>query len=112
MNPRDHKIMEERKRNLERRLDRENLPGDLDKPVLRDLNVHYEMSGRARAVGCGGIAAIHKMVSRLRLDRAIIDRCISNGMAHIAESAENKRDLSSASIPLLMQISLTRRCVF
>ena len=71
MNPRDHKIMEERKGNLERRLDRGNLSGDLDKPVLGDLNVHYEMSGRARAVGCGGIAAIHKMVVRLGLDRAI-----------------------------------------
>ena len=45
MKPRDHKIMEERKGNLERRLDRGNLPGDLDKPVLGDLNVHYEMRG-------------------------------------------------------------------
>ena len=53
MKPRDHKIMEERKRNLEGRLDRENLSGDLDKPVLGDLNVHYEMSGRARSGAAG-----------------------------------------------------------
>ena len=71
MRPRDHKMIEERKRNLERRLGRENLPLDLEKPVFSDLNIHYEMSGRAQAAGCGGIAAIHKMVAGLGLDRAI-----------------------------------------
>ena len=71
MRPRDHKMIEERKRNLERRLGRGNLPLDLEKPVLGDLNLHYEMSGRAQAAGCGGIAAIHKMVAGLGLDRAI-----------------------------------------
>jgi len=67
----DREIIEERKRNLERRLARENLAEDLGNPVFGDRNIRYEMSGRAQACGCGGIGAIHKMVVRLGLDRAI-----------------------------------------
>ena len=71
MKTRDHEIIEERKRNLERRLGRENLADNLEKPVFGDLNIRYEMSGRAQATGCGGIGAIHKMATGLGLDRAI-----------------------------------------
>ena len=71
MNARDHRILEERKEKLNRRLDRNNIPGDCQAPVLGDLNIRYEMGGRTRGIGCGGIGAIHKMVVRLGLDRAI-----------------------------------------
>jgi hypothetical protein len=70
----DHRIIEERKRNLERRLHRENLGGDLVKAVLGNGNVHYEMSDRTQATGRGGIAAMHEMVQALGLDRAIDER--------------------------------------
>ena len=39
--------------------------------MLGDVNVHYEMGERVRAIGCGGIGAIHKMVSRLGLPEDI-----------------------------------------
>lgn len=87
MNPKDHKataerkgnrtarrdlrILEERAGSLEARLDRENIRGDCGRPVLGDVNVHYEMGERTRAIGCGGIGAFHKMVVKLGLDRAI-----------------------------------------
>ena len=71
MKTRNHEIIEERKGNLERRLGRENLAGDRDKPVLGDVNMRYEMSGRTQATGCGGIGAIHKMAVALGLARAI-----------------------------------------
>ena len=74
MKPRDHEILEERKGKLELRLARENLGEDLERPVLGEVNVHYEMSGRTQATGCGGIAAIHKMAVRLGLDRALNER--------------------------------------
>jgi hypothetical protein len=63
--------MSERKENLKVRLDRDNLPRDLETPVMGDPNIQYEMGERVRASGCGGIGAIHKMVKRLGLDRAI-----------------------------------------
>lgn len=37
-------------------------------------NIHYEMSDRARGMDCGGIGAIHKLVTSLGLDREIDER--------------------------------------
>ena len=42
-------------------------------PVLGDVNSRYELSERAQGIGCGGIGAIHKMVGRLGLAKAIND---------------------------------------
>jgi len=67
----DHRIIEERKRNLEWRLDRGNLGGDPERPVFGDENLHCEMSDRMHATGCGGIGAMRRMVEGLGLDRAI-----------------------------------------
>jgi len=68
---RDLRIIRERQRSLKARLDRDNIQGDCRAPVLGDVNIHYEMGERTRAIGCGGIGAIHKMVPKLGLDRAI-----------------------------------------
>jgi len=37
-------------------------------------NIHYEMSDKAQGMGCGGIGAIHKLVTSLGLDREIDER--------------------------------------
>jgi hypothetical protein len=39
--------------------------------MFKDSNIHYEISERIRAIGYGGIGAIHKLVCRLGLDKAI-----------------------------------------
>jgi hypothetical protein len=63
----------ERKRNLARRLDRGNFTG-AGAPQFAGGNVQYAMSDRVRAIGYGGIGAIHTMVQALGLDRAINER--------------------------------------
>ena len=71
---RDLRILGERERSLEARLDRDNIQGDCQTPVLGDVNVHYEVGERVRAIGCGGIGAIHKMAVKMGLDRAIDEK--------------------------------------
>jgi hypothetical protein len=66
----DHKILVRDKRKLQRRLAR-RFWSDQPKAMFGPANIHYEMAERRRALGCGGIGAIHTMVSRLRLDEAI-----------------------------------------
>ena len=72
MKRREQRMLAERKRNLERRLDRRNYPRESG-PVFAGGNVRYEMSDRVQAVGCGGIGAMHTMVQALGLDAAIND---------------------------------------
>jgi hypothetical protein len=56
------------KRNLDRRLDRENRPKHSG-PVMGARNIRYEYSGRMHATGAGGIGAFHKMVNGMGLVR-------------------------------------------
>ena len=70
MNKRNHKIYLRDKQNLEARLERKQYPDQAD-PMFKDSNVHFEISERTRAIGCGGIGALHKLVSKLGLDAAI-----------------------------------------
>ena len=70
MNKRDHRIHLRDKKNLESRLERKQFENQPD-PMFKDCNTHYEIADRTRAVGFGGIGAIHKLVCRLGLDRAI-----------------------------------------
>ena len=72
MKRRERKVMAARKGNLERRLDRRNFKG-AGAPIFSGGNIQYEMANRVRAVGCGGIGAIHSMVQALGLDKAIND---------------------------------------
>ena len=69
MKKKDHKILARRKRNLRKRLDRNNFNG-AGKPILAGGNIHYEMSERVHATHYGGVGAIHQLVRRLGLDRA------------------------------------------
>ena len=37
-------------------------------------NIHYEMSDKSHGMGCGGIGAIHKLVTSLGLDKEFDER--------------------------------------
>lgn len=73
MKKRNHRILTRDKRNLEKRLERKHYE-DQPKPMFKRGNIVYEIAERARAVGYGGIGAIHTLVCRLKLDQMINDR--------------------------------------
>ena len=58
------------KRRIERRL-RDRAWSPQDRPMLRASNIHYEVSDRTRAIGEGGIGAIHLLAQRTGLVDAI-----------------------------------------
>jgi len=66
----DHTILTRCKRKLTARLKRKNY-SDQPQPMFQPGNLHYEMAGRGRAIGFGGIGAVHTLVTGLRLDNAI-----------------------------------------
>lgn len=70
MSRKDRRIIEKRKKKLQRRLDRKNFKG-AGKPIFAGGNIHYEMSDRTQGMGFGGVGAIHKMVTGLGLDQAL-----------------------------------------
>lgn len=72
MNKRDHKILRRDKRNLEKRIERKQFK-DQPKPMFKGGNIFFQMSERIRAIGCGGIGAMHMLVRKLKLDRRIND---------------------------------------
>jgi len=67
------KILRNRKRRIERRLDPNKAWSNQPEPMMTGGNIRYEMAGRSRAINCGGIGAIHLMVERIGL-RQEIDR--------------------------------------
>jgi hypothetical protein len=70
MKKRDHKILRRDKKKLEKRLERKQFADQPD-PMFKDSNIVYEIGERVRAIGYGGIGAIHKLVCRLKLDSAV-----------------------------------------
>ncbi len=70
MNKRDHKTLLRDKQNLETRLERKHYT-DQPKPMFNDSSIVYEFAERTRAIGYGGIGALHKMVRKVKLDREI-----------------------------------------
>jgi hypothetical protein len=70
VNKRDHKTLLRDKQNLECRLDRKHYT-DQPRAMFRGSNIVYEIAERTRAIGCGGIGALHTMVRKVKLDRAI-----------------------------------------
>ena len=71
MNANDERIIAERQENLKIRLDRKTMEIKASGPMLDEVNIRYEMGERVRALSCGGIGAIHKLVTRLDLPGAI-----------------------------------------
>ena len=74
MNKSYPKILRDRKRRIERRLDAERRWSEQSTPMLRASNIHFEMAERDRAVNYGGIGAIHLMGQRLGLAEQIDGR--------------------------------------
>jgi hypothetical protein len=70
VNKRDHKTYLRDKQNLDTRLARKQYEDQVD-PMFKDSNIHYQIAERTRAIGFGGIGALHKLVCKLKLDRAI-----------------------------------------
>lgn len=60
-----------RKRRLARRLDKHNFPADLDRPMLRPANLHFELAERAVGTAYGGVALVQQLVQELELAEAI-----------------------------------------
>jgi len=58
------------KRRIDRRLCRRNWE-DQPEPMFAASNIHYEINERTRALGPGGIGAIHHMVRKVGLDNEI-----------------------------------------
>ena len=70
MKKRDHKILNKFKKKLAKRLKRKNY-ADQPEPMFQSGNLHYQMAERSRAIGFGGIGAVHTLVTGLGLDKAI-----------------------------------------
>lgn len=70
MKKRDHKILYQDNKKLAKRLKRQSY-SDQAEPMFQPGNLHYEMAERSRAIGFGGIGAMHTLVTRLELDQAI-----------------------------------------
>lgn len=51
-------ILNQRKQNLEYRLERKQY-SEHPNPLLRAQNIHYEVADRVRAIDCGGIIPFH-----------------------------------------------------
>jgi hypothetical protein len=74
MRVRDAVVWEEQRTRLAARLDRDNLPADLSRPMIAGSNVRYEIAARIEAMPCGGIGLIHEMVRAIGLAGSIDER--------------------------------------
>ncbi len=63
-----------RKRRLQQRLDKDNYPDDLSRPMIRCTAPQYELAGRASGTAYGGIGLVHQLVRDLGLAEAIDKR--------------------------------------
>jgi Transposase DDE domain group 1 len=70
VNKKDRRKLANRKRRIQRRLEPRQWP-DQTQPVFSASNIHYEVSGRIRGSGVGGIGAVHALARCLGLPRAI-----------------------------------------
>jgi Transposase DDE domain group 1 len=63
-----------RQRRILKRLDKFNFPRDLDQPMIRATNLHYEVAERSIGTPYGGIGLIHQLAKSLGLPAAIDER--------------------------------------
>jgi hypothetical protein len=69
----DSKILQKRKAQLTKRLERQQW-SEQSRPMLRARNIHYEMAERMQAIECGGIGAFHVLARNTGLIQAIDTR--------------------------------------
>ncbi len=70
MKPKIRRRLANRKRRIQRRLDRANVPHG-QSPVFTASNIHYEIADRTRGLSSGGIGAFHALARRVGLIEAI-----------------------------------------
>jgi Transposase DDE domain group 1 len=70
VNPHILQALRNRKLRIARRLAPATLP-DLGCPAFTASNIHYELAGRARGIGCGGIGAVHLLAGNVGLIDAL-----------------------------------------
>src|ERR1051326_8408264 len=68
-----HQKLADRKRRIERRLDKANWKGCCE-PMFTASSIHYELGDRCRGMAHGGIGAIHALARQLGLIDAINNR--------------------------------------
>lgn len=73
MKANDSKILNQRKEDLAKRLERKPWP-EQEKPLLKAQNIQYEMAEKVRAIDCGGIGAFHLLACNSGLVEALNDR--------------------------------------
>jgi len=61
------------KRRIQRRLDKTDNRG-CDQPALTASHLHCEIAERTRAIACGGIGLVHRLVKHLELDKLLNER--------------------------------------
>ena len=72
MNAKIQQQLANRKRRIERRLDKTKLQG-ADQPMFTASNIHYDIAERTRGLAHGGIGVMHALAKRLGLIDAIDD---------------------------------------
>ena len=97
MNKIIHQQRTNRKRRMQRRLDKQDLRG-CSEPMMTARNIHYEIGDRCRGIAVGGIGAIHALVRRLGLGEAI-DRRLDLLKIHLPYH-ESDHVLALAYLPL------------
>ncbi|HEX3655202.1 MAG TPA: IS1380 family transposase [Pirellulales bacterium] len=63
-----------RQRRILERLDKFNFPDDLEQPMFRAANIHYEVAQRSVGTAYGGIGLMHQLAKSLGLPEAINQR--------------------------------------
>jgi hypothetical protein len=81
VNTKIRRQLAQRKRRIERRLDKHNIQG-CERPMFTAHNIRYEISDRDRGIAHGGIGAIHALVRHLGLAEAI-DRRVAVLKVHL-----------------------------
>ncbi|HDY75067.1 MAG TPA: hypothetical protein ENH49_00925 [Candidatus Marinimicrobia bacterium] len=67
------KIIRNRQQRIERRLVKKQWE-DQSEPMMKGGNIHYEISNKYQAIGCGGIGVFHQMVKKIGLVKEINTR--------------------------------------
>jgi Transposase DDE domain group 1 len=86
-----------RKRRIQRRLDKTDLRG-CHEPMMTASNIHYEIADRSRGISVGGIGAMHKLVRQIGLIDAL-DRRLELLKMHLPYH-ESDHVLALAYLPL------------
>ena len=73
MNAKIRRQLDNRKRRIQRRLDKTRL-GPRDRPLFTATNIHYEIAQRSRGLAHGGIGTFHLLARKIGLIDAIDDK--------------------------------------